>query len=226
MPPGSPRYILRAFALWLAGLLVAWSLVWGAYTLWLDGRLNDAQARLWWESWKALLWLVPMATLAPQVTGVDAWEASGLGGGLHLRRGLAASAAWVGASVGVAWLLGEPLAEARMDASALRLVLFVPLVEEILFRGFVLTALLRNGVGRGSAFLLSGLAFGAIHLPGWFVMNGVSLAVVGQAGRVALLGVFLAWVTERRGVWPAVLVHAANNALSVGVLAWLLSRVA
>ena len=86
-----------------------------------------------------------------------------------------------------------------------------PLVEELLFRGVLLSALLQRWHA-GWAVTISALAFALIHLPGlqyqWYALPGL-----------ALLALVLAWLRLRSGsIWPAVVAHGVNNLLAV--LGW------
>ena len=86
-----------------------------------------------------------------------------------------------------------------------------PLVEELLFRGVLLSALLRR-LGNGWSVAISSLVFALIHLPGldfqWYALPDL-----------LLLALVLAWLRLRSGsIWPAVLAHGLNNLL--GVAGW------
>ncbi len=86
-----------------------------------------------------------------------------------------------------------------------------PLVEELLFRGVLLSALLQRW-GSVAAIVLSSLAFALAHLPGldWQVFALPNLL---------LLALALAWLRMRSGsIWPSVVAHGANNLLAVA--AW------
>jgi membrane protease YdiL (CAAX protease family) len=94
---------------------------------------------------------------------------------------------------------------------AMLVVTLGPLVEEVLFRGLLLSALLHR-LGRGRAIALSALAFGLVHLPD---LNYLWYAVP----NLVLLGVALAWLRLRAAsLWPAVLAHGVNNLIAV--LVW------
>lgn len=78
-----------------------------------------------------------------------------------------------------------------------------PIAEEIFFRGFVLTGLLKRfGVGR--ALLISSLLFGLFHIdPGAIVPTFA-------------LGLILGWVYLKTGsIWPAMFVHGLHNTFAV-----------
>lgn len=83
-----------------------------------------------------------------------------------------------------------------------------PLVEELLFRGVLLSALWQRWQA-GWAVVLSSLMFALVHLPGlqwqWFALPDL-----------LLLALALAWLRLLSGsIWPGVLAHAVNNLLAV-----------
>jgi membrane protease YdiL (CAAX protease family) len=93
---------------------------------------------------------------------------------------------------------------------ALVVVSVGPLVEELLFRGALLSALLRR-MGAGAAIAVSSLVFACVHLPDlgflWYAVPNL-----------ALLAAALAWLRLRSGsLWPAVVAHGVNNLLAVTV---------
>lgn len=91
-----------------------------------------------------------------------------------------------------------------------------PLVEELLFRGVLLSALIQLAWIRrwrvGWAVTLSSLTFALVHLPGlhwqWYALP-----------QLMLLALALTWLRLRSGsIWPGVLAHGAYNLLAVA--AW------
>lgn len=86
-----------------------------------------------------------------------------------------------------------------------------PLVEELLFRGVLLSALMRRWPV-GWAVAASSLLFALVHLPGleyqWYALPNL-----------LLLALLLAGLRLRAGsIWPAVLAHGVNNLLATA--AW------
>ena len=86
-----------------------------------------------------------------------------------------------------------------------------PLVEELLFRGVLLSALLQRW-RVGWSVAIGSLVFALVHLPGldyrWYALPDLFL-----------LALMLSWLRLRSGsVWPAVLAHGLNNLL--GVAGW------
>jgi len=91
---------------------------------------------------------------------------------------------------------------------ALLVVTVGPLVEELLFRGVLLSAAMRY-VPAGTATVITALLFACVHLPDlgflWYALPNL-----------LMLGLVLAWLRIQSGsIWPAVLAHAVNNALAV-----------
>lgn len=94
---------------------------------------------------------------------------------------------------------------------ALMAVSVAPLVEELLFRGVLLSALLQRW-GSGAAILLSSLLFALLHVPG---LNWQLIALPD----LLLLALALAWLRLRSGsIWPGVLAHGTYNLMAV--VAW------
>jgi membrane protease YdiL (CAAX protease family) len=85
-----------------------------------------------------------------------------------------------------------------------------PVLEELLFRGVLLSALLQRWPVVPSALISSAL-FALVHLSGlqfqWFALP-----------QLMLLALLLAWLRLRSGsIWPAVVAHGTHNLLAVAV---------
>lgn len=83
-----------------------------------------------------------------------------------------------------------------------------PLVEELLFRGVLLSALLRHMRAFWAA-LASAALFALVHLPDlrwlWYAVPNL-----------VLLGLVLAWLRLRsRSLWPSVIAHGCNNLVAM-----------
>ena len=96
---------------------------------------------------------------------------------------------------------------------ALLVIGVAPFVEELVFRGVLLSGL-ASRMRIGWAMLASAIVFGCVHLPDFkFAWYPVPALV--------LLGLVLAWLRVRtRSLWPSITLHAANNFFAV--LAWFL----
>jgi membrane protease YdiL (CAAX protease family) len=100
---------------------------------------------------------------------------------------------------------------------AAKLVLMVvaiaiaPLIEELLFRGVLLSAWLKR-LNVGWAVACTSLAFALVHLPDLkFLWYGLP--------NLAMLGAAFAWLRlKSNSLWPAVIAHGMNNLVTT--LAW------
>ena len=107
----------------------------------------------------------------------------------------------------------------RLDTQGIGLVLTLiaaavvaPLVEETFFRGLLYGGL-RERIGVAGAMLVSTLFFTALHFS------------IDQFIPIFVLGLFLAWLYEKTGsLYPGILLHAVNNAVSLLLFAFIQSR--
>lgn len=107
--------------------------------------------------------------------------------------------------------LGENTPLAWRIPLVLLVVSLGPLVEELLFRGVLLSALLQRW-GTAAAVLLSSVTFALAHLPG---LDWQAFALPD----LLLLALALAWLRLRsNSIWPGVIAHGTNNVLAVA--AW------
>jgi membrane protease YdiL (CAAX protease family) len=107
--------------------------------------------------------------------------------------------------------LGHSATPGLRMALALMVVSIGPLVEEVLFRGALLSALLQR-LPVGASVAACVLLFGAVHLPGlhfkWYALPDLML-----------LALALCWLRLKSGsLWPAVLAHGVNNAVAMVAL--------
>lgn len=96
-------------------------------------------------------------------------------------------------------------------ALTLAVISIGPIVEELLFRGALLSALLRR-LRTVWAVPASAVLFALVHLPDlhwlWYAVPNL-----------ALLGAVLAWLRLRSGsLWPSVIAHGCNNLLAMAAL--------
>ena len=213
-----------------------WSLVdvFSAFALFvgLSGLCGSALARLWGGSWvpqatELLPGLVGTAIASVLVSAMILRRARRGALGVRLAAGwawgvglagipafLLVSAAWAGL---VEWVgipfesqhLLQALGKADAAEQVMALgygVLAAPLVEELLFRGFLLPPVERR-LGLVNTCIIAGMLFGLAHMSD-------PLAVV----PLTLLGIALSWLRLRSGsIWPGVMVHVGNNAVAMGV---------
>lgn len=95
---------------------------------------------------------------------------------------------------------------AGLALSIALVVLIAPLVEEMLFRGVVLTAV-GSRLGSGAALVISAALFGMYHFSLWMFVP------------TFLLGLACGYLAQHRGsLWPAVVLHALFNAVPVAIV--------
>ncbi|MGJ3254773.1 MAG: CPBP family intramembrane glutamic endopeptidase [Alcanivorax sp.] len=100
--------------------------------------------------------------------------------------------------------------------------LFNATTEEIMWRGYLLDAL-RNRLSTGVSIFASGLIWGAWHIPMVVMLDWVfpDQPVVGSlmfTASLACWGSIMAWSrVAARSLWPAIMMHAFFNALTIGL---------
>jgi membrane protease YdiL (CAAX protease family) len=138
--------------------------------------------------------------------------------GRHWRLIVGLTAAACAATAGLLALIGGT---PYSDAALLVESGFVPVTEELIFRSVLLTALLAASAKFAApgwivttAVVINGIGFGAGHLANAGSIDPVF--AVGQAVFAAALGMACALLMVRtRSVYPAMLLHAAVNAVVV-----------
>jgi membrane protease YdiL (CAAX protease family) len=174
---------LRVVALW-QGLMVALTLVASAQ---LGGRIRDVlalrAAPQGWRTYAAAL--VALAAFQLLLAGVQH--------SLIKHDVMTDLRPYVGLVKGPDWLV-----------TAAVVGIGAPLSEELLFRGFLLSALARTRLGFWGAAALSSLLWAALH---------AGYSAVGLA-EVFIIGLFLSWLLWRTGTLSvAIFCHAAYNSL-------------
>ncbi len=92
-------------------------------------------------------------------------------------------------------------------------ILFVPIYEEIIFRGFILEWLTKQ-MRKNSAIIISSLLFGLWHLKNIFFLTTGEL-IYQMLYTALIFGPIVAVVTLRtRTIWIAVIIHYLHNILS------------
>jgi len=210
---------LGVVMVWTTGIVAAWTATWWFFDSVLAELIPVPLHWVWWDAAKVMVWIGPLWVWVRR-THVGPGRLSGLAGGLHPRRCMVGLAVWLTLCVVDDWVLGQTRPPAQPDWITFRTVFVSPLLEELLFRGLLLSLLIRGGVSIGWAAVVTAIGFVLIHLPGWSFMTGLGADHVALAVSIGLLGLYLGLLVGRTGsVWPAYIVHAGNNAFSAGLLA-------
>src|SRR4051794_13692029 len=206
---------MRRTAAYYALLIAAWIGAWIASGALGVGRLSPAGQFLYWTCAKLLIWVVPMLVVITFFLKRSAFEYLALGKfSRGLRFGLAIGLALVCVAFSVdvmtkhfAWpTLGPPLLNA---------VVVAPLLEEVVFRGFILRTLLESGERFWPANVTTALMFLGLHLPGWY-FSGLLTHDRGLLSLTIVLVGLVAGLARRASgsTWASVFVHFSNNAYS------------
>ncbi len=211
------RNVARIAFVYFAVLLVAWSGAWLLYA-WLreqNALFNQPLNRfLYWLVMRVLLWVVPSLKLirlsgrgVREVLGFDRARAILLWGGIT---GLI----WGGRAPLFQWLAGRPLHPIVFDWSFVTAVIYVPLVEEITFRGAIMGAL-QTRMNFAPSNLITGVLFLLIHFPSWYFEGVFASGLMSSSSAVLgilLLGFLFGYVSHRsKSVAAATLSHMLNN---------------
>ena len=114
-----------------------------------------------------------------------------------------------------------PTPETSLEALAVAVgaALIIPMGEELFFRGFALTAWMRD-LGPRSAIVRSALFFALIHIVNITTADfneGLSQAVL-QTAAILPLGLLLGWLFVRHGMAAAIAGHVSYNSLLLALL--------
>ena len=99
-------------------------------------------------------------------------------------------------------------------ARGMLILLVTPVLEETLFRGFFVNEI-RRLTGPWPAVALTALLFAGVHLPFWVSRNGLTGAVLADAGGVFVFSLVAGWLyVKSSSIWPPAVAHIANNLLA------------
>ena len=108
------------------------------------------------------------------------------------------------------------MAQTGYTLTAISVVILVPVVEEVLYRGLIFRNLYRSS--QVGAYLVSMAAFAAIHVLGFLGSESVTTLVVCFLQYLPA-GLCLAWTyTKADNIFAPIVVHAFFNAVSIGAL--------
>ncbi|HEY4247647.1 MAG TPA: CPBP family intramembrane glutamic endopeptidase [Lacunisphaera sp.] len=210
----SQRLSSGRLAVFVVGFFVIWAIPFVAVT-----SIGAAGSLSYWIAVKMLIfvwypWLFWRERLAEQLDLIGANISS-------LRRGLlwgiTATGIWLTLNGASAALMGLHLQLAPLTLRALYLILFVPVVEEVFFRGYVQSALLGIDGSAFRAIFTTSLLFTAFHFVGWSFQGSLMRNLhTSIPENIFLLGLLLGFVRHRSGsLMASIILHAANNAVSV-----------
>ncbi|HEX5212484.1 MAG TPA: CPBP family intramembrane glutamic endopeptidase [Pseudolabrys sp.] len=104
----------------------------------------------------------------------------------------------------------KALAEGLLPLLWLNIILFAPIAEEMVFRGFLYRGWSQTRLGPSATIVLTAILFGLIHIQyDWFGMASIAIS-----------GLIMGWLRWRSGslVLP-ILAHATNNTIVATIVA-------
>jgi uncharacterized protein len=212
----------RALLVVTAGVLLAWSLHNGLLLPWEKRHLGQAVRESTLVGLRVLVWIVPLllylSRFDPRPRGV-ALGLTPTGERRGVRRGVVTGVVYLVLLAALSYASADRPGDAgkfkawMLSAPALAMVL-VTVLEELLWRGFLLGQLVRF-ISARKAQLVVATMFAAMHLPGWIAEAGLQAAFIPMTVMLFILGLVLGAVTRASGsIYLAVMVHLANNALA------------
>lgn len=192
----------RRLVLTLA-VLAAWVVV----TIFLGEAFTPADVALDEMVVSGIAWhIVLAAAMLLAVARVTKWP----GLGFRAPRGRVLRATWVPLLVSALFLIGAVLVGLPPGPMVLIVLVntcFVGLSEELMFRGFLYSAL-RPVMRIWPAILLTSVAFGSVHVLNVFLTGALGPSLI-QALTASISGLLFIAIRLRTGsIWPAIVVHA------------------
>jgi len=176
---------------------------------------------------KLVVWVLPATAFASLLRGAPPAKYLGLSVWPSPQKGMLClgvtaifllAVALVDSTIGKKSFSTAGLSSLPVTLWLLQLVLS-PLLEELLFRGFVMKELLAL-LPVYLAIVLTSLLFVGVHLPYWLSHGGATLTMMANAGGVFVFSVVACWLFAKTGsIWPPTVAHVANNVLQSMLLA-------
>lgn len=202
----------KYFILYLVLFYLAWSLT---RLFWLNPDFGTVTAGLLEASFKSAIWVIPVFVYLKKLDQLDPFAY------LKLNKKPKDVIWTVGAIFITALLLyilnhlltGNEFVIATGFSRWLNVVLLAGLVEEIVFRGFILQKIVAF-MKFYKANLLTALLFLLMHFPIW-IATGLSLDFfVSNSLKILILGLITGYLFKRSGsLWTAIAFHTAYNLL-------------
>ena len=101
-------------------------------------------------------------------------------------------------------------------AAVLVVCVVAPIAEEIFFRGYFFTAL-RTSMSFVAAAVITGLVFGAIHIPNFFGGSATNELIAGVIALSVFGGALCLLYVRTGSLYPCIGAHAINNCLAFSV---------
>jgi membrane protease YdiL (CAAX protease family) len=96
---------------------------------------------------------------------------------------------------------------------------FAPIIEELVFRGFLLTKLEKQMEGM-QAVIATSIVFTVMHFPGWILLSHMTpIVLIMTSAQVFIFGFILGVIKRQsKSVYSGMAVHIINNFLTFGTI--------
>jgi|GEM_PF-347271 len=204
----------------VAALYIAWTGAWLLLPLLEHGLgwpATSADRTLYWTIMRAMLWVAPAALVFgyAQINVGEAMRGDGICPAVVWGSG---AGLLIGATAVVEKVFSGGSFSLTLDSTFLSVVFIVPVVEELVFRGAVMGALMKR-YRFAAANVLTSLLFVGAHVPGWHFLGVLGERLtqpVGGALSIFFLGLIFGYVVKRsRSIAAGMIAHGINNLFSV-----------
>lgn len=207
-----PLYYLAGY---YVTLIAAWVGAWYLHDLTSIRDLSARDTFAYWTFAKLIVWIAPILLIVTRGLKQSPAVYFGL---MRFRHGASVGLA-VGAALVVVMAIIDAFTRSHTLPSAtwgtVNALIVAPLFEEIVFRGFALTALEESGCPFCPANAIAAILFLGLHLPGWHFTQGLGSATVITGLSVVVVGMVAGYARRRaNSTWASVTVHFLNNAYS------------
>lgn len=222
VPAWGPMRVLAGLLVMLIGVLVA-----GSLAALVDPDIETLGATLALQATVAAVFLGVAFYAASPAPGTAAPAALGLRAPLRpaIRIAVVAYLVYLGCALVINIVLEPEQGDIARDlglgegvlgsiAAGFLIIVAASVTEEVFFRGFVFAGL-RSRMPFAIAATISAVVWALLHFSPENPTGSWGVVV-----QLTVLGIALAWVYERTGsLWPAIAIHAVNNALAFAILA-------
>lgn len=206
---------MKRFLAYYIFVIPAWICAWLLYEkIGLESQSSLIKF-VYWTIAKLIIWILPIVVI------VRFWIRRPLVGYLSLREwkkgaktGVLIGLIFVGLSFALdsfARRFGLP----QITIGFLSAVFLAPVLEEIVYRGYILGSLEESGSGFWLANFIAALAFLGIHLPGWYFMGSSNITQPIVILSIIVIGMIAGYAKRRSGsTWASIAFHFINNLYS------------
>ena len=212
------RYGLTGVGVHYVLLIGAWVAAWlASEAIGLAARSSSVQF-IYWTIAKLLIWIAPILLLIKfnrrRPIAEYLWMKDASKG---VRTGVVFGLVFAGLSLTVD-LLTKRFGLPSIGPPLLNVLVVAPLFEEVVFRGFFLTALQASGMPFRTSNVVAALMFLGMHIPGWYFVGSAKLSQGLAALGILLIGLVAGYARRTSGsLWGSVSFHFMNNLYSLFV---------